>query len=338
MRPRRGGEGAGPAGGPGGQVLRGLVVERLEAGPRRRLAGRARLLYRPGLGRPGRRPELLAVADAWRPHILVVRNETRVDAELLAHLPGLRVVGRVGSGLDNVDAPALAAQGTRLVHAPGAGAAAVAELVFAYLLHVARPLTRADAAVRAGGWPREAVAGFELAGKRLGIVGLGEIGSRVALRARAFGMRVAASDPGRPRHHVAYDELGVEPMALDRLLATSRFVTVHVPLTARTVGLIDARAIGRLAPDAHLLVTARGGVVDEDALARALRAGRLAGALLDVRAMEPPLQPDPLRDVPGLVLTPHIGGLTPEARRRAGDAVVDGIFESLGAAAPDTGG
>lgn len=308
----------------------------MEAGARRRLARQVRLIYRPGLGGPAARAALLAVAAAWRPEILVVRNETRVDRDLLDRLPGLWMVGRLGSGTDNIDRALLEARGIVLAHAPGAGAGAVAELVFAYLLSVARPLARADAAVRAGRWPREASAGFELAGKRLGIVGLGEIGARVALRGRSFGMVVAAADPHRPRHHVVFDELGVERMDLDRLLATSRFVTVHVPLNARTRQLIDARALARMQPDAHLLMTARGGILDEDALGRALREGRLAGALLDVRALEPPPRPDPLADLASVVMTPHIGALTPEARRRAGNAVVDAILARLGAL-PDPG-
>jgi (S)-sulfolactate dehydrogenase len=322
-----------PTKGPGGQAPRGLVVEPMEAEPRRRLGRHVRLLYRPALVGERGRSALIAVLEAWRPEVLVVRNETRVDAALIARMPGLRVVGRLGSGLDNIDTTALRARGVAVVHAPGAGAASVAELVFAYLLGVARPLLAADAAVRQGLWPREACAGFELADKRLGIVGLGEIGTRVALRARAFGMRVAATDPGRPRHHFAFQDLGVEPMALDRLLATSRFVTIHVPRSEQTRGLIDGAAIARMAADAHLIVTARGGIVDEAALAEALRAGRIAGAMLDVRESEPPPSPDPLAEVPHLVLTPHIGGLTPEARVRAGDAVVDAILALLPRAA-----
>lgn len=314
--------------GPDPAAPRCLVAEPMEEAPRRRLGRRLALMYRPRLG-PQPLP-LRRLAAAWQPTALVVRNRTRVDRELLDTLTRLRVVGRLGSGLDNLDTDALRERGIAVVSAPGAAAAAVAELVFAYLLSVARPLAQADADVRAGRWRREAMAGFELYGKRLGVVGMGEVGQRVALRARAFGMRVMACDPGRPPNGVVFAELGTERADLDHLLAACRFVTLHVPLTPRTRGLIGAAALARMRPDAHLIVTCRGGVVDEAALADALRRRRLAGALLDVRESEPPPRPDPLADVPGLVRTPHIGGLTPEARLRVGHAVADGVLAALG--------
>lgn len=315
--------------GPGGQLPRGLVVEPMAAAPLRRLARFTHTLYRPRLGL-GRDPAAMhPVLAGWRPEVLVVGNRTRVDATLLDVLAGLRVVGRLGSGLDNIDVEALGRRRVALVHAPDSGSVAVAELVFAYMLSVARPLAAADRHVRRGGWEREGYAGSELWRKRLGVVGLGAIGLRVALRARAFGMEVVASDPGRRPGDVAFAEWGVRRVSLDELLGTSRFVSVHVPLTVATRGLIGPQELARLLPTSHLIVTARGGIVDEPALAAALRAGRLAGALLDVRPVEPPPRPDPLADVPGLVLTPHIGGLTPEARLRTGHAVVDGIRDAL---------
>jgi len=310
--------------GPGGQLPRGLVVEPMEEAGRRRLGRRVQLLYRPrlGLGDPA---AMRTVVTAFAPAALVVGNHTRVTGALLDAAPDLRVVGRLGSGVDNIDVEAARARGVAVVTASGSGAPAVAEMVFAYLFGVVRPLAPADADVRAGGWQRDAFAGSELWRRRLGIVGLGEIGTRVARRARAFGMSIVAHDPRRGAHDGAFEELGVARTDLDRLLAESDFVSIHTPLTAATRGLLDARALARLRPSAHLIVTARGGIVDEAALADALRGGRLAGALLDVRAVEPPPHPDPLADVPRLVLTPHMAGRTAEARVRTALAIADGV-------------
>lgn len=315
---------------PAAQKLWALVVEPMEAGPRALLGRRLDVLYRPGLG-TGSPALLYRILSALAPTVLIVRNRTRVDSTLLTHAaPSLRVVGRLGTGLDNIDQSALARRGIRLVATPGTGASAVAELVFAYLLHVSRALEAANAHVRAGGWDRDQMGGHDLAGRRLGLVGMGEVGLRVALRARAFDMRVAAYDPHLPRHAFPFESMGVERAeTLDALLARVDFVSLHVPLTSETHHLIAANALSRMRPGSHLIHTARGAVVDEAALEAGLRSGRIAGCLLDVREHEPPLSPDPLAAFPQVVMTPHIGGLTQEARIRTGRELVRGVLAAL---------
>lgn len=296
-----GGAGAEPGAGPGGA-----------AG-----AGGEAVRYDPDLHR---RPGDLAAALAAGARALVVRNRTRVDARLLAAAPALRVVGRLGAGLDNVDVAACRRRGVEVVHAPDANAVSVAEMTLALVLALARRLAPADAHVRGGGWERQAFAGMELDGKTLGILGFGRIGRLVAGRARAFGMRLLTHHPRLSAGDPDLVRLGVELVPLDDLLAGCDVLTVHLPLTPATRNLLDAAALARLRPGAHLVNVGRGGVVDEAALADALEQGRLAGAALDVRASEPPGAGDPvaarLNRLPNVLLTPHVAGLTAEAQRR----------------------
>jgi phosphoglycerate dehydrogenase-like enzyme len=229
--------------------------------------------------------------------------------------------------LDNVDQEALGARGVALVHAPGANAPGVAEYVLAALFHLARGLPRA-----AQGEDRLALGGFELAGKTLGLVGLGEVGLRVAHRAKTLGMRVVGYDPLRSPWEAALEVAGVEFLPLEEVLAEAQFLSLHAPLTPETRGLVGREVLARMRPGAYLINTARGELVDHHALYEALRSGHLAGAVLDVTDPEP-LPPDhPLRELENCLLTPHIAGLTRESQARVGERVVRGILEVLRAA------
>jgi phosphoglycerate dehydrogenase-like enzyme len=279
--------------------------------------------YEPNLWRD---PEALRQALAGAT-ALIVRNRIRVDGALLEAAPRLRVVGRLGTGLDNVDQEALGARGVALVHAPGANAPGVAEYVLAALFHLARGLPRA-----AQGKDRLALGGFELAGKTLGLVGLGEVGLRVAHRAKTLGMRVVGYDPLRRPWEAALEVAGVEFLPLEEVLAEAQFLSLHAPLTPETRGLVGREVLARMRPGAYLINTARGELVDHHALYEALRSGHLAGAVLDVTDPEP-LPPDhPLRELENCLLTPHIAGLTRESQARVGERVVRGILEVLRAA------
>lgn len=260
---------------------------------------------------------------------LIVRNQTRVDAALLDAGPRLKVVGRLGVGLDNIDLAAAKARGVQVVFGRSANAIAVAEYVFAALFAVARRIAEASASTRAGGWDRKGFTGGELYGKTLGIVGLGDIGSRLALRARAFGMRVVASDPVITPSAFVPAELGVALLELDALLAEADYVSLHLPLTPASAGLFHAERLARMKPGAWLINTARGGVIDEAALADALRSGRPAGAILDVRAQEPPPNDDPLAALPNAILTPHIAGLTDESQTLTARIVAEDVLRVL---------
>lgn len=258
---------------------------------------------------------------------LVVRNQTAVTYDLLAGSP-VRVVGRLGVGLDNIDIGGARALGIPVVVARGANAIAVAEYVLAACFHFSRQLADVSQDTREGHWNRT-LGGFELYGKTLGIVGLGDIGQRLALRARALGMRVVASDPAQLWTHWAAMDANVELRSMDDLLASSDFVTLHTPLTAQTHHLMNADRLRRMKPTAYLINTARGGIVDEKALWEAIQTGIIAGAALDVREQEPPVQPDLLTDHPRVLLTPHISGLTAEAQKRTARMVAEDVVRVL---------
>jgi D-3-phosphoglycerate dehydrogenase / 2-oxoglutarate reductase len=243
---------------------------------------------------------------------LIVRSATRVDASLLNGAPGLKVVGRAGVGVDNIDVAAASERGVAVMNAPGGNTISAAELTMALLLAVARRVTVADRSIRQGRWERSSLQGVELRGKTLGVIGAGRIGWEVAKRCRAFGMDVVVYDPYLAADRV--DELHPHLVSLDSLIERSDVITLHVPLNAETRGLIGESTLGRMKKGAFVLNVSRGGVVDETALAKALNNGRIAGAGLDVYEHEP-LSPDsPLLDAPNLVLTPHLGASTKEAQ------------------------
>jgi (S)-sulfolactate dehydrogenase len=253
-----------------------------------------------------------AAGDLAAVRALIVRNRTLVDAAALARLPRLEVVGRAGVGLDNIDLAAMSAAGVVVTYAPGENADSTAEHTLALALAAAHRIPELDRDVRAGGWNRRL--GRELTGDVWGVVGLGRIGRRVATLARAIGMAVLAADPLLDTSAPAAD--GVTAAPLDALLRNSLVVSVHVPLTDGSQRLIGAEELATMRPEAILVNSARGGIVDEAALFEALQAGTIAAAALDVREDEPPGTPDPLATLDQVVLTPHVAALTHEAQER----------------------
>jgi (S)-sulfolactate dehydrogenase len=259
---------------------------------------------------------------------LIVRNRTRVDAALLANATRLTVVGRLGVGLDNIDLDTCAARDIDVIPATGANTLAVAEYVTAGLLLLTRGAFLASARVANGEWPRQQLIGGELSGRTLGLVGFGAIAREVATRAHALGMTTAAHDPLLAVDDPAWRDTQ-RCADLHELLSVSDAVSLHVPLTPQTRHLIDTEALATMKPGAVLINTARGGVVDEAALAEALRDGRLAGAALDVFEQEPLSAGSVLDGVPNLILTPHIAGVTREANRRVSTLIACKIREAL---------
>jgi (S)-sulfolactate dehydrogenase len=274
------------------------------------------------------RPEDLAAALSDS-RALIVRNRTQVRAPLLAHGPKLRVVGRLGVGLDNIDQAACAARGVAVIPATGANDLAVAEYVIAAALILLRRVWFASSDVVAGRWPRMALIGREAASRSMGFVGFGAIARETAHRARALGMAVLAHDPHVPEGDPAW--AGATRTSLRTVLAESDVVSLHVPLTDETRGMIDAEALALMKPDAVLINSARGGVVDEDALVAALKAGALGGAALDVFDVEPldAIRGARFRDTPNLLLTPHIAGVTEDSNLRVSALIATKVLEVL---------
>jgi (S)-sulfolactate dehydrogenase len=261
---------------------------------------------------------------------LVVRNRTQVTSELLAAAPRLIVVGRLGVGLDNIDVAACEARRITVIPALGANALAVAEYVVATSMVLLRGAYLSTSAVEAGQWPRALLSeGRESAGKTLGLVGFGGIGRLTAKLAQALGMRVVAYDPMLDANAPVWRETGVACVGLDALLAGADAVSLHVPLNESTRKLMNAARIGAMKHGAVLINTARGGIVDEAALAQALREGRLAGAALDVFEREPLPAGSSLAGVPNLVLTPHIAGVTQESNERVSAMIAELVAERL---------
>lgn len=258
---------------------------------------------------------------------LIVRSGTRVDEDLLGAADALEVIGRAGVGLDNIDLGFATRRGVAVLNAPAGNTISTTELAFGLLLAAARRIPAADRSVRGGAWDRRGLSGMQLCGHTLGVVGMGRIGSEMARRARAFGLGVLGYDPYVEPDRA--EELGVRMVELDELLARSDFVSLHLPLTEETQGLLDAARIARMRPGAILVNAARGGLVDEEALAEALRSGHLAAAALDVFETEPLPAGHPLRDAPNLVLTPHIGASTPEAQARVAVEIAVAVRDAL---------
>jgi D-3-phosphoglycerate dehydrogenase len=246
---------------------------------------------------------------------LIVRSATRVTAEIIAAAPRLRVIGRAGIGVDNIDVEAATERGIVVLNTPDANATTTAELAVAHIMSLSRHLPAADASTRAGKWERSKYMGTELTGKTVGIIGYGTIGRIVASRCLGLKMHVVTYDPYVTREVVEDD--GVECMGLDELLETADYVTLHCPLNDSTRNLIDAQRFARMKAGARLVNCARGGIVDEAALHEALRTGRLAGAALDVFEQEPPAG-SPLLALPNVVMSPHLGASTTEAQVATG--------------------
>ena len=263
----------------------------------------------------------LAEADA-----LIVRSATTVDAEALAAGPKLKVVARAGIGLDNVDVPAATARGVMVVNAPQSNIVSAAEHAIALLLAVARRVPAADASLKSGEWKRSKFTGIELTGKTAGVLGLGRIGVLVAQRLSAFGMRIVAYDPYVPAARAA--QMGVTLLPLEQVLREADVITVHLPKTPETLGLIGKQELAQVKPGLVLVNAARGGLVDEQALADAISAGQVGGAGIDVFASEPATS-SPLFDLPNVVVTPHLGASTVEAQEKAGTAVARSVRLAL---------
>jgi len=260
-------------------------------------------------------------------HAIAVRSETKISAEVFAAAPLLKVVGRAGVGVDNVDVEAATERGVIVMNTPSGNTIATAELTFTHILCGARPVPQAAASMRAGQWDRKSFSGSELFRKTLGIVGLGRIGSEVAKRAQAFGMRVLAYDPYlAPSRAKA---MQVEAVALDELLAQSDFITVHMPLTDATQYLIDEAALAKCKKGVRLFNCARGGIIKETALLAALKSGHVAGAGLDVYEDEPLAKESEFRALPNVVLTPHLGASTAEAQDAVGLEIAEQIVDVL---------
>ncbi|HKQ19821.1 MAG TPA: hydroxyacid dehydrogenase [Candidatus Eisenbacteria bacterium] len=264
---------------------------------------------------------LVREIDAW-----IVRGATKVTRRLIDAAPRLRWVARAGAGLDNIDVAAAKERGIGVLNVPGANAVAVAELVFGLLLGLMRKIPAADASMRSGEWEKTRFQGRELRGKTLGIVGLGKIGRAVAQRARAFEMTCIGHDPLVPEADAR--ALGVEPMTLEALLGRADIVTLHAPITPETKGRIGAAEIARMPKGSILVNAARGGLVDEAALIAALRSGHLAGAALDVFAVEPP-EDRTLVNLPNVVSTPHVGAATVEAQEAVGEEIVKLLLAAM---------
>ncbi|RLF49855.1 MAG: phosphoglycerate dehydrogenase [Thermoplasmata archaeon] len=265
-------------------------------------------------------------------HGLIVRSRTRVDADVINRAVNLRVIGRAGIGVDNIDVDAATKKGIYVVNAPRSSTYSVAELTMGLMIALARGITKADVSMKAGLWEKKRLVGVELYEKTLGIVGFGRIGREVAKRAKSFGMRVIAYDPYAPND--LFSELGVERKELDNLLAEADFVTIHAILTPETRGLINREKIEIMRDGAYLINCARGGIVDEGALYDALKSGKLAGAALDVYEVEPPTN-SPLLGLDNIILTPHIGASTKEAQERAGVTVARDVLRVLKGETPE---
>jgi len=266
--------------------------------------------------------ELVKDVDA-----IAVRSDTKVTAEVIAAAPKLKVVGRAGVGVDNIDIEAATDRGVIVMNTPTGNTLATAELTFTHMLAGTRPIVQASARMREGGWDRKKFTGSELNGKTLGILGMGRIGTEVAKRAMAFNMSVLAYDPYLTESRA--NSLGVKQSTLDEVIENADYITVHMPLTAETKHMLNADAFSRMKDGVRIFNCARGGIIDEAALVEALQSGKVAAAGLDVYEDEPPAEDSPLRKIDNLVLTPHLGASTQEAQENVGIDVAKQMIEAL---------
>jgi len=263
---------------------------------------------------------------------LIVRSRTKVTADVLSRGTKLRVVGRAGIGVDNIDVHAATARRIAVVNAPTASTVSVAELAIGHMISLARHLAGADRSTKDGKWEKGKFEGVELHGKVLGLLGSGRIGAEVARRAHAFGMDVVAYDPYLPPK--AAQDRGIRLVSLDELLRSSDFLSVHAALTDETKGMIGETQLRAMKRTAFLVNCARGGIVQEAALAKALKEGAIKGAALDVFEKEPPTG-SPILSAPNVAFTPHLGASTHEAQARAGDIIVEQVVKALRGEKPE---
>lgn len=277
------------------------------------------------------RPALLEAVHSAS--AILVRSATQVDAEVLAAAPNLKVVARAGVGLDNVDIKAATAAGVMVVNAPTSNIISAAELTCGHILSLARHIPAAHAALAEGKWKRSAYTGTELFEKTIGIIGLGRIGALISERMKAFGTKVVAYDPYVTSARA--QQLGVQLLSLDELIETSDFITIHMPKTPETTGMIGTAQLKAMKPTAYVINVARGGLIDEEALFEALTNNVIAGAGLDVFVSEPPTG-SPLLGLPNVITTPHLGASTDEAQEKAGISVAKSVRLALsGELVPD---
>jgi D-3-phosphoglycerate dehydrogenase len=275
-----------------------------------------------------RLPEAELLSVVAQAQALVVRSETKITRKVIEAAPRLKVVGRAGVGVDNVDVEAATQRGIVVMNTPSGNTISTAELTFSMLLALARKIPQAHASMKAGEWNRKAFQGVELYNKTLGVLGMGRIGTEVAKRALAFGMRVLAYDPYLSLSRAK--SLQVELFEnLDEVLAGADFITVHMPMTAETRGMLNAAAFAKMKKGARVLNCARGGIINEKDLFEAIKSGKVAGAALDVYETEPAPKEFALRDLPQVIMTPHLGASTEEAQENVGIEVAEAISDYL---------
>ena len=274
----------------------------------------------------GKGPEVLqkALSDAVA---LVVRSETKVTAEMIARAPRLKIIARAGMGTDTIDVAEASKRKIPVLTAPGANSNSVAEYTFALLLALCRKVAGGSASLMAGKWDRKPFEGTELRDKTLGLIGLGRIGSRVASIARGFGMKVIAHDPGVASEQA--ESLGVDLMPLDVVVQQADVLSFHAKLTPATRHMLDERRLGLAKKGVLIVNTARGALIDDAALVKALQAGQVGGAALDVYDPEPPAADSPLRTAPNLLLTPHLAASTHEAQTRVAVEIASALSDAL---------
>jgi D-3-phosphoglycerate dehydrogenase len=297
-----------------------LISDGLDESGKMLLREAARVEDRPGIS-PAELLEAVAGCEA-----LIVRSRSKVTREVLAAGQRLKVVGRAGVGVDNIDLDAARELGVRVVNSPQATTLAVAEHALGLMLALARGIPRADASMKAGEWIKKELEGVELSGKTLGIVGVGNIGAALASRAAALGMRVTGYDPFLSQD--AIRRRGAEAVTLDELYAGADFISLHVPLTGETVGMLGEQALAKMKPGVRIVCTARGGLIDEAALLQALEVGQVAGAALDVFAEEPPGATRLVKH-PRVIATPHVAAQTVEAQQRAAVDIAMEVLRAL---------
>ena len=305
--------------------MRVLISEFMDPRAVARLAAAHEVLYDPALVDDA--PRLLA--EAARADAIIVRNRTQVRGELLAALTRCKVVGRLGVGLDNIDVPACEGRGMKVIPATGANALSVAEYVITTAMLLLRGAYRSSAEVAAGQWPRNALSnGREIGGKTLGLVGFGSIGQLTAKLGQAMGMQALAYDTMLSASNPVFAHAGVRGMALEELVVHADVLSLHVPLVDSTRNLFGAERIASMRPGV-LVNTSRGGIVDEAALAAALKSGKLGGAALDVFASEPLAANAAFAACPNLMLTPHIAGVSSESNERVSFMIAERVLEAL---------
>lgn len=297
-----------------------LLTDGLEENGKEILRKSAEVIDQPGITAE----DLLKVVGDY--DALIVRGRTKVTAAVFDAGKKLKVVGRAGVGVDNIDLAAAKVHDVTVVNSPLATSVAVAELTMGLMLSAVREIARADAGLKTGKWLKKELEGTELMGKTLGVIGFGRIGAAVAKRAAAFDMAIVGYDPLIPAEEIK--KRGGQPMGLDELLKVSDFITMHLPLTADTKNMLNAGAFEKMKKGVYIICAARGGVIDEAALLEALNSGKVAGAALDVYAVEPPGQTD-LVNHPKVVGTPHIGAQTVESQTRAANDISEEVINAL---------